>query len=108
MDGHRHEFGVGPDATFDAERSVIQGSYTGGSDALKKTFESAPRHRAPEANAFCQRELDYGRGDDFLQIGQVDTTVITNWMTQRIPEDLRPQAARQMKLWSYPATRKAS
>lgn len=106
MAGHRHEFGAGPDAGFDPERFVIMGSYTGGSDALKKTFASAPKHRVPEANAFCERELDYGRGDDFLQIGQVDTTVITNWMARRLPEELRPQAARKMKLWTYPAQRK--
>ena len=38
---HRHEFGVGPDAGFDADRFVITGSYTGGSDGLKKTFDMA-------------------------------------------------------------------
>ena len=101
MAEHRHEFGVGPEAVFDAERFVIQGSYTGGSDALKKSFTSAAKYRAPAANAFCERELDYTRGDDFLQVGCFDATVITNWLTRRIPEGLRPQTARQMKLWTY-------
>ncbi len=99
---HSHEFGVGKDAGFDADRFVIQGSYTGGSDALKKTFESAPKHRVEAANAFCRKHLDYGRGDDFLQIAQLDTSVFAAWLAERIPEDLRPQAARQMKLWTYP------
>lgn len=103
MKDHSHEFGVGRDASFDAERFVIQGSYTGGSDALKKSFDVAPKHRNAAANDYCQRELDYGRGDDFLQIMQLDGTVISNWLAQRIPEELRPQAARQMKLWTYPA-----
>jgi hypothetical protein len=102
MRDHAHEFGVGRDASFDAERFVIQGSYTGGSDALKKTFASAPKYRVEAANAFCAAELDYGRGDDFLQIGQLDGTIITRWLTERIPEELRPQAARKMKLWTYP------
>lgn len=102
MANHRHEFGVGPEAAYDPERFVIMGSYTGGSDALKKTFDSAPKHRRAEANAFCQAQLDYGRGDDFLQIGQLDGTVILNWLTGRIPAAFRPQAARQMKLWRYP------
>jgi hypothetical protein len=103
MAHHRHEFGVGPEAGFDEDRFVITGSYTGGSDALKKTFESAPAYREPACNAFCRAELDYGRGDDFLQIGQLDATVITNWITRRIPADLRPALARRMKVWSYPA-----
>ncbi len=102
MARHCHEFGVGRDARFDAERFVIQGSYTGGSDALKKTFASAPKHRVAAANDFCARELDYERGDDFLQIAQLDGAVISNWLTTRIPEELRPQAARRMKLWRYP------
>lgn len=103
MAQHRHEFGVGEEARFDAGRFVIEGGYTGGSDALKKTFASAPRHRDPAVNAFCERELDYGRGDDFLQIGQLDGAVIANWLTRRVPEALRPQAARQLAPWSYPA-----
>jgi hypothetical protein len=105
MARHRHEFGVGPEAGFDAERFVITGSYTGGSDALKKTFASAPPYRVAACNDFCRAQLDYGRGDDFLQIGQVDATVVTNWITRRIPSDLRPALARRMKAWSYPERR---
>jgi hypothetical protein len=109
MAQHRHEFGVGPQAGFDGERFVITGSYTGGgSDALKKTFDSAPRYRADACNDFCRAQLDYGRGDDFLQIGQMDLTVITNWLTRRIPANLRPELARQMKLWTYPAAAAAA
>jgi hypothetical protein len=102
MEQHRHEFGVGPEAGFDADRFVITGSYTGGSDALKKTFESAPAYRDARCNDFCRAQLDYGRGDDFLQIAQMDLTVVTNWITRRIPPDLRPALARKMKAWSYP------
>ena len=67
---HRHVFGVGPEAGFDEERFVLTDAYTGGSDNLKKRFEDAPRHRTEQFNEFCARELDYARGDDFLQLGQ--------------------------------------
>jgi hypothetical protein len=100
---HRQEFGVGPEARFDDQRFVITGSYTGGSEALKKERDKAPRYRVEACNDFCRAELDYARGDDFLQICQMDATVITNWLTRRIPADLRPTLARQMKLWTYPA-----
>jgi hypothetical protein len=72
MAQHRHVFGVGPEARFDEERSVILDSYTGGSDDLKKTFDEAPKHRRDAYNAMCAQELDYARGDDFLQIGQLN------------------------------------
>jgi hypothetical protein len=103
MSQHRHEFGVGPDAGFDEQRFVITGGYTGGSDALKKTFEQAPRYRADACNQFCKQQLDYARGDDFLQIGQLDAGVITAYLGKRLPAELRPAAARQMKLWQYPS-----
>jgi len=67
---HRHVFGVGPDAEFDERRSVILNAYTGGSDNLKKSFDDAPKHRHEPHNETCRRELDYARGDDFLQLGQ--------------------------------------
>jgi hypothetical protein len=101
MERHRHEFGTGAGARFDADRFVIMGSYDGGSDALKKTFDDAPKHRNPAVNAFCQTTLDYGRGDDFLQVGLLDGSVMSRWLEQRIPGPLRPAAAREMKLWRY-------
>jgi hypothetical protein len=72
MKRHRYVFGVGQDAIFDEERSVILDSYTGGSDDLKKTFSQAPKHRKDAYNEACRRALDYDRGDDFLQIGQLN------------------------------------
>src|SRR5262249_34080810 len=72
MRRHRAVFGVGADAGFDEQRFVIADAYTGGSDALKKSYEAAPKHRDEQYNAFCARELDYDRGDDVLQIGRVD------------------------------------
>ena len=69
MRDHRAAFGVGPEAGFDEARQIVTNAYTGGSDALKKSYADAPKHRNPAVNAFCRAALDYGRGDDFLQLG---------------------------------------
>lgn len=71
MAHHRHVFGVGDDAVLDERRGVIMNAYTGGSDNLKKKFEDAPKHRHDVHNEMARRELDYDRGDDFLQLGQM-------------------------------------
>lgn len=68
---HRAAFGVGDDAELDAGRSIIRNAYTGGSDWLKKPFDSCPRHRDPRYNDWCKALLDYERGDDVIQVGRM-------------------------------------
>jgi hypothetical protein len=85
MAGHRHVFGVGPEAGFDEARFVITDAYTGGSDDLKKSFETAPHHRDGAFNDFCMRELDYGRGDDLLQLGRMDLAAISRYLAREVP-----------------------
>ena len=85
MARHRHVFGVGPEAGFDEERFVITNSYTGGSDALKKSFAEATPHRQAVFNEACRRELDYERGDDFLQIGQVTLPATQRYLLKEVP-----------------------
>lgn len=80
MRHHREAFGVGRDAWFDEDRFVIRNAYTGGSDHLKKPFGAAPKHRDEIYNELCRRELDYERGDDFLQIGQYDFGVVRRYL----------------------------
>ena len=82
MAHHRQAFGVGPEAEFDETRSVIKDAYTGGSDNLKKYFDDAPKHRDPVHNETCQRELDYARGDDFLQLGQFTLQIASRYFTR--------------------------
>lgn len=77
---HRDAFGVGADASFDEERFVIRNAYTGGSDHLKKCFDDTAKHRVKAYNELCRRELDYERGDDFLQIGQYDLGVVRRYL----------------------------
>lgn len=89
MSQHRQVFGVGPEAEFDEEYFVIRNAYTGGSDNLKKTFEQAPKHRNELFNSFCHNQLDYNRGDDFLQLGQIDVTAYYNYMIHMLPKGSR-------------------
>lgn len=84
---HRAAFGVGEDAEFDAERFVIRNAYTGGSDHLKKRWEDAPRHRDERYNELCRRELDYARGDDFLQLGQVNLFSFWRYLAHFLPRE---------------------
>jgi hypothetical protein len=84
---HRAAFGVGEDAVFDAERFVICNAYTGGSDHLKKRWEDAPRHRDSRYNLLCQRELNYERGDDFLQLGQVNLFTLWRYVAHFLPRE---------------------
>jgi hypothetical protein len=90
MAGHRAVFGVGPDADFDEDRFVIRNAYTGGSDDLKKTFEEAPKHRDPAYNAFCARELDYARGDDVLQLCQLNLETAKRFVLKNVPRRSLP------------------
>jgi hypothetical protein len=87
MRRHRAAFGVGKDAIFDSERFVILNSYTGGSDHLKKCWEEVPRHRDERFNEMCQRELDYERGDDFLQLGQVNLFTLWRYVSHFLPRE---------------------
>ncbi|MBX9468664.1 MAG: hypothetical protein KL839_12820 [Rhizobium sp.] len=95
MHRHRQAFGVGADAGYDADRQVIMDAYTGGSDNLKKTFAVAAKHRRKEYNDFCEQELDYGRGDDVLQIGKIDLAAGQRFLARSVPRSALPQLAVQ-------------
>ncbi|EGF90979.1 hypothetical protein ABI_23920 [Asticcacaulis biprosthecium C19] len=95
---HRIVFGVGPDAGFDDTRSVFTNAYTGGSDNLKKTFDVATKHRNEAYNAWCARELDYGRGDDVLQLGQLNLASARGFLLKSTPRHALPQLAVQVLL----------
>jgi hypothetical protein len=90
MAEHRAVFGVGEEAGFDETRFVITNAYTGGSDALKKTFEAAPKHRNDNYNDFCARELDYERGDDVLQLGRIDLAGARRYLLSEVPHGSLP------------------
>jgi hypothetical protein len=90
MRDHRAVFGVGADAGFDEQRFVITNAYTGGSDNLKKTFAEAPKHRNAAYNAYCTRELDYGRGDDVLQLCQLDLDAAKRFIMKDVPRSSLP------------------
>ncbi len=82
----RHVFGVGAEAGFDEDRFVITNAYTGGSDDLKKTWDDAPKHRNDHYNAFCAKQLDYARGDDVIQLGQMDLAAMRTYLAREVPK----------------------
>jgi len=82
---HRAAFGVGVEAGFNEATFVIADAYTGGSDALKKTFEQAAPHRMERYNAFCRDQLDYRRGDDLLQLGRIDMAAAGRYLGKVAP-----------------------
>lgn len=82
---HRQVFGVGEEAIFDEEEFVMKNSYTGGSDNLKKTWENAPKHRNDVYNNFAYEKLNYERGDDVLQLGQMDVKTYYHYLIHTIP-----------------------
>ncbi|GAM96611.1 hypothetical protein U91I_00230 [alpha proteobacterium U9-1i] len=90
MASHRHAFGVGADAGFDEARFVITDAYTGGSDDLKKSFDEAPKHRKEKFNSAAARELNYARGDDFLQLGQVNMSAAQAYVWDVVPRESLP------------------
>jgi len=90
MRHHRGVFGVGDEAGFDENRFVITDAYTGGSDALKKSLDEAPKHRDAEYTDFCARELDYERGDDVLQIGRIDLAAARAYLFEQVPHRSLP------------------
>jgi hypothetical protein len=87
MRRHRAAFGVGEEAIFDAEQFVILNAYTGGSDHLKKQWADAARHRDERFNELCRRKLDYARGDDFLQLGQVNLYTLWRYLCHSLPRE---------------------
>ena len=86
MQHHRAVFGVGDDAEFDESRFVITDAYTGGSDDLKKTWEQTAKHRIDAYNNFCADQLDYSRGDDVLQLGQMDMSAMRRYLRREVPK----------------------
>lgn len=100
MSKHRHVFGVGADAAFDEERFVITDAYTGGSDNLKKTFEESQQHRDAIHNAFCKDQLDYQRGDDFLQLARLDLTAASQFITRNVPRRSFPAVVATLTMLS--------
>ncbi len=82
MARHRRVFGVADDAGYEEAGAIIRDSYTGGSDNLKKSFADAPKHRDDRYNETARAALDYGRGDDFLQLGQVTLVAARRFFTR--------------------------
>jgi hypothetical protein len=103
MRDHRSVFGVGPEAGYDENRSVITSAYTGGSDNLKKSYDMAAKHRHEEYNRLCAEALDYGRGDDLLQIGQINMATARRFLAEAVPRRALPQLGVQLLILAVQA-----
>ena len=90
---HRAVFGVGDEAIFDGDRFVIANAYTGGSDELKKRLEECPDHRDLRHTAWCRELLDYGRGDDVIQVGYLSAAHCL-WLVLRFGRGLARRVIR--------------
>ena len=82
---HATAFGVGPDAHLDEARFVIENGYTGGSEALKKSFAEAAKHREAVFNDYARTVLDYERGDDVVQVGRIDLATARDYLAKQVP-----------------------
>ena len=89
---HGREFGMGPNAVLDKENFVISGSCCGPSNALRVDYRHSARYVMPACNRFCEDTLDYERGDELLQVGQVSCgasiSTIARWLGTRITRRL--------------------
>jgi|APTNR8051073442_1049403.scaffolds.fasta_scaffold00017_155 hypothetical protein len=81
---HRQAFGTGAEAEYDSDLQIIYNSYTGGSDNLKKSYEECSKYRDEKVNLFCRQNLDYARGDDFLQIGTLSGKIVHSFFSKRV------------------------
>jgi hypothetical protein len=97
MRHHRHVFGVGADAKYDAGRFVIRNAYTGGSDELKKSYAVADKHRDSRVNHLCRELLDYERGDDLLQVGKLTVGVIATLVVDLVTRVVKRQLRRRSR-----------
>lgn len=84
MARHRAAFGVSEDAPFRSDRFIIEDAYRGGSDHLRKPLDEATEHRLAGYNRLCADELDYTRGDDFLQIGRANAEAARRILRRRM------------------------
>jgi hypothetical protein len=69
---HGHEIGIWEGARLDEEAFVIRDSSLGACQDLMVSFDEAAKYKVEACNAFCARTLDYGRGDEILQVGRAD------------------------------------
>jgi hypothetical protein len=60
---------------------------------LKKCFAEAAKHRKEAYNEKCARDLDYERGDDFLQLGQVTPETAQKYLRDVVPKESLPGVA---------------
>ena len=72
-----------PDAVFDPERFIFQGSVKN-TVFHKQKKETASHHRKQYLNRFYSRLMDFDQGDEVLQVGYFHLTSIVNYYLRQI------------------------
>jgi hypothetical protein len=72
----RKDFGTGDQAVFDADRFIIRNSFDDSSLSLKSSYEAVAKFRDQRCNSYCRERIDYERGDELLQIGQIHVSSV--------------------------------
>lgn len=72
----RRVFGCDGTSELDLDRQVIRRAFPGGKAALRKTLAEVRLSRDGAVNAWCEEALDYGRGDEVLQVGRVELLAV--------------------------------
>lgn len=67
-----HEFGIGPGGVLNEKTFIIQASCRGTSEVLRSSFEKSAKYAIHRCNEFCRESLNYERGDELLQIGNLN------------------------------------
>jgi len=84
IDDHfRDKMYVLPDAVFDPERFVFQGSVKN-TVFHKKKIETASHHRKQYLNRFYGRLMDFDQGDEVLQVGYFHLTSVINYYLRQV------------------------
>ena len=94
---------VSPNKEWNSEMQIIENSYTGGADHLKKSFAAAPKHRNPVVNEICEEHLDYERGDDFVQIGKLSPSTFIQLFKSKKSRQTRLQMSINILIFSLAA-----
>ena len=70
------EIGMYEKASFDPDHFIIKGSSLGVCKSLMVRFEDAPKYRKEPCNQFCKKYLDYGNGDEIIQVGKINLRAV--------------------------------
>ncbi len=70
----------------DNQRAEYDAAIVRASERLKKEFDEATKHRNERYNELCKAQLDYERGDDFIQLGRITLRAFWHFLARSVPK----------------------